>query len=201
MSAQAQLGHYPQTERLPDPMMSKQAVKARIAKANLLREKWRPWAQQHQDILKAMLRANSNDQAALMQVWNELPPRDNVSFRDKNFPQETLKSEREGGDATYTWQPFAKLLLIAVPRNQTPQAKDELEQKKQQIMPRIQKQFAERRDIELAKSQNSGDTTYSLWASGRITKEQTVPNKDKRRGQSAFVQEVHEVTPPYDFLQ
>ena len=69
------------------------------------------------------------------------------------------------------------------------------------IKANVQQQFKERRDIEIAKSRNSGNTTYSLWASGRITSEKTVTSKIRGKGKPVFEEVITQIDPPYDFLQ
>ena len=127
LQAQAHAGHYPQAPRPPDPMMSVEMVKARIAKVHRLREAWQPWARQHQYILYKMLHAEPKDHAALMAVWEELPPRGLNGLEE--IPRQLLRE----APARYTWQPSSKLSQNARPYRDTPQARARLEISKKSL--------------------------------------------------------------------
>lgn len=166
-----------------------------IAQAKNLRNKWRSWALKHQELLSRMLQAQPNDQFAFKAVWDVIPPWSNendggITDADLNLKQ-----------APYSWNAVDK--IIQPGREDRPATPKELEEDaadKKYIQEKLQKDFAEERDIKISESVNTGPSNFSLWASGRITKSKLIPQKIP--GQPSFLEgSEQEIVPSYDFLK
>ena len=162
-----------------------------LAKANLIRDQWHPWAYQHKILLAKMLQAKPNDQKTLTEVYEALP------VYAGGVGVTLVGSKSFNPEATdFGWQPANKgeRKLLNVPARRTETLKME------HIMHLfLQKDFTQFRDVELSKSMAPGRSSITLWASGRIT-EMTL-NRQHILGQPAFVRTApKEIVPPFDFL-
>lgn len=175
---------------------------ARLAKIKELREKWRPWAEKHKELLKRMLNAKLSDRVALMAVYSVIPATPDASDKTKVagitrrdlVPDDPAVLVRTGAPS-FTWQPLDKLSQPKM----DPKFKETYRRQKLFIAARLQENFARLRDIELSRSVNVGRSQLSLWASGRITESEAV-RQPYRNGHILVDGPHQEVQPPYDFL-
>jgi len=171
---------------------------ARLAKIKWLREKWQTWALQHKDILQRMLKAQPNDLAAFQAVYNAIPTSPTVDTA--GFTAKDLGFSRSA-DIFFTWNLVEKGKTEKdVPERMRKMFKSSLERSRAGE----QKDWVEFRDIEISRSNGS---SFSLWASGRITKNTEeekhvlVEHKGKKVMAYLFEQKRMEILPPYDFLK
>ncbi len=178
---QAVTGNYPQTPEQSNLQFTEEEKTAFLTKAKLLREKWRPWAEKHKDVLKRMLHAQPNEQTALRAAYAVIPSVPNsatagIGARDL-IPSNDLRALTMSKTPMFAWQPGDKTSQPSP----DPALRPRYDQQKQFIAKRLQQHFTDLRDIECAISMNLGPWSVSLWASGRITqstrvnKSMTVP--------------------------
>ena len=187
--------------------LSPEQQNAFVAKLKLIREKWRPWAKRNQSTLKKMLGAQANDEATLMSVYQALPSSaadrgisnaDLIPMTDSKSHGALMKARLP----MFSWNIVGKEVRIPE-RLRTRRAESQTSKMKV-----VKKDFAQLRDIRLSVSRSHGEPTFSLWASGRITKSQRVEQmgSEVRNGQiikfSTFEAGPHkEIVPPFEFLQ
>jgi len=181
-------------------------VKAQFVEhAKMLREKWKPWAQKHQAELKRMLKASPNDQAAMLAVWNAVPP----FCGDVGItPQELMPTGDPLVGVGFGWAGADKNLGNgSPPRAEAAAAMNKISK---MVAPQRRREFEMRRDIGIARGGLRTETT--LWVSGRIT-QRSLLSTDEYRGMSLKASAegreqtaedmwapAQEVVPPYDFL-
>lgn len=202
LQRQAASGPQRRTQAEVDAMYqpSEKQLEQRMAKAKWLREKWRPWALQHKDLLKAMLKAKADDTEMLNKVWDEIP-RNPIVVGIKAEDLGSFKS-RAGGVAWFSWNAIGKS------DSQITGAQSEQERRKTLMKAeRRTKQFAEVRDVMLSQATLYGSEIH-VWASGRITrsvaKQKIVffEHKGKRMRGTTLTDGPHqEIVPPYEFLR
>lgn len=191
--------------RYPDLTLDEQ--EAFVSKLKLIREKWRPWAQSNQATLKKMLRAQADDEATLMSVYQALPS----SAEERGIPNRDLlpindMKEIEGlmKDRTpiFTWNMTGKRAVIPE------KMRTQHEKSQRNKIKSFRKDFAQMRDIPISQSIARSDPLFSLWASGRITKSNRVylqrskvQNGQKVMGSTSQQGPHEEVVPPFEFLQ
>lgn len=180
-----------------------------LARAKVLRDKWRLWAQKNQDALQAMLAASPQDKVALTQAWNTLPiapPQAGIS------QQELSPTGNASSPTTFGWAPLEKAFLNNRGSSTAdPSAQAEQERWKQQDEVARGDDFVALRDIKL--SAGGTDTQIALWASGRVTEQSVLRSQEERTEikkklqalgrqgtPSDYLTPYHEVLPPYDFL-
>ena len=171
----------------PQEEASKQASseQERIAVAKRIREKLRPWALQHKDLLLKMRKADSKDTKVALEVFTQAP----VKLRgpDAIVNADDLVS----GQTRFTWQALESNLV-------SPNAPASADAKFRKEA--VAKDFTKHHDVLLSTSINPGKSRIEVWASGRITKTTDVLNP-RVPGQPVYGEPVsEEVIPPYDFL-
>ncbi len=172
-----------------DPEVEAARTEIAIGRAKELREKFRPWAASHKEIIQRMLSAQPTDEAALQAVFDAIPKSAQtagISYRDD------LK-----GEPPFSWGFIEKLAQPADYAKQGETLTRSIRQMKNQ---RLQ-EFHDYRDMSVTNSVNSGGWGVRLWASGRITRHEltTAPNRISGERGVATIDE--EVVPPYDFFQ
>lgn len=178
---------------------SEKQLNERLAKAEWLREKLRPWALQNKELLKAMLKAKADDKEIVEKVWKAAPSIATINALGiKAEDLGSLKASAAGA-AWFGWGPMNPYDPTKTP-----------EQRKQQENRRVQRrheQFAEVRDVELSNAPLYGSTVH-LWASGRITQTAVVHKPVVVEHEGRMVNGVtagdgphEELVPPYEFLK
>lgn len=197
-SRQAQVGDYGNSRLrmppgMPSPELAKVQRKARLAKAEMLREKWRVWALRHKDALKRMRAAKPGDKAALAAVWNAIPGQPEA--RITGFDTQDLNT----GVVDASWQPGFKTVR-AKPND--PKSLEQAEEMKKSGEKGLHYYFDRERDVMLSWISDIGPSlSVHLWASGRIT-EQDADVKRDAAGKPVSAEAVQiEIAPPYDFLK
>lgn len=193
---QAANGNYPRAKRSwEDPQVAAALTQVRIAKATMLREKYRSWALQHQDVLKQMLHAPSNDQSAMEVVWDTLPSDPGPSGAGISG------SDLHAGTTVFSWEPVGKDLLNGQVR-MTPAQRKQIESYEPGLKRERAEQFKNLHDLKISESANSGQSTICLWASGRVTENKWIDNPHLDHGKPWVVQAPpRQVLPPYEFVQ
>lgn len=168
-----------------DPRQDVELNKQRIAVAKEVREKMKPWALAHKDLLKKMMAANANNSAIALEVFTKVPA-------ETRGPKAVVTIEdRKKGPTNFTWQALEN---DYVRPNATPSQVGTF--RKQEIA----SDFARQHDVLLSSSMNPGLSHIDVWASGRIT-ETTIPINPRVSGQPVYGDPVSkEIIPPYDFL-
>lgn len=185
---------------------------AHLAKAKLLREKWRPWAEKHKELLQRMLRAQSNDQTTLMTVYRTLPS-DNIGGErgitsEDLVPRRDLRSAINAKVPLFTWQAQGnKQVRFGNDFKGQAELKTQYDASQRQFMQRMQQNWIVLRDVEISVSMNPGPSRISLWASGRVTESDTawkpfsgMIDGKPVKGVAPAYNPHRELTPPYDFL-
>ncbi len=173
-----------------------------LEKASLLRDHWRVWAVEHQDLLRQMRRAAPNDTATLMRVYSALPttadPSAGVTTAEVNFNQDDFNA---GRGVLFTWQAgmFNARLSEGMLRSD-PQAQAKDEQANTAYRRKLRRDFANYRDIMLSESVAAGSSRITLWADGRVTE---MTRQDQHIvGKPTYVDGPEkELVPAYDFLK
>lgn len=176
------------------PVQNAAAVAAvqdvRVAQAQLVRSKWRAWASNHAPLLKRMRQTNPQDKEAFLEVWKALPT-DPYEIKEGSLGEDLIS-----GVEHFSWQPSAKAPVRAA----NPLDKSEYELDNQRISKEAQREFTEHRDIIVAKAEGVGPHGVALWASGRVTRSEMVPQTIAIVGEPAFKTVHEEVSPSFDFL-
>lgn len=168
-----------------DPQEDVALNQERIVLAKGIREKWKPWALQHKDLLRKMRQGNPQDASIALEVFTKLPvkfagPEAVVTFDDLT-----------NGQARFTWQALENNLV----RPGAPISRDAQFRKKA-----VADDFLKEHDVLLSSSVNSGKSHINVWASGRIT-ETTVVKNPRVSGQPVYGDPVSkEITPSYDLF-
>lgn len=177
------------------PDLTEKQLADRLAKVELLRAKWRPWALKHEQEIKGLLR---KDQASLNAVWNAIPSFSTV--------EETgiSATDLDSGSVPFSWNPSEKGSRPGrEPGDPTPwtkQNQQEFESTQQQAAQQINKDFSDLGDISLSESVNIGPSMTTLWVSGRVTETTLTDNPNRSAGQPSFLHKRREILPPYEFL-
>lgn len=168
---------------------------AKLAQARLLRDKWRPWAMQHQQELKQMLAAQPDTPDAFKGVWGKVPAMSNA--KDGGITDADLNSTQ----APFSWNAVEKMVRPGrEDRAATPGENAEYAAGRQFIQKQLNDDFVALKDVRISESIDSGPSMISLWASGRVTESTEIPQTIV--GQPAFVQgPEQEIEPVYDFLK
>ena len=177
---------------------TKEVAEERVARLEMLREKWRPWALKHKKELKRMLNAKASDRTVLMAVYDAIPaiPKN----EDAGFSGKELNSALQG--MSFSWQPGAKIYANFASSEENQKVKSKDGEGRKFIERRLQQHFATLHDIELSGSINTGRTHVNFWASGRITRGTWIDNPNTSAGQPSLIEApLEELQPPYDFLQ
>lgn len=197
-SRQAQIGDYgnPRLRMppgMPTPEVAKVQRKARHAKAEMLRDKWRVWAVRNKDAPKRMRAARPGDKAALMAVWNAIPGQPEAGVT--GFDAQDLNT----GVVDASWQPTFKTVR-ANPSD--PKSVEQAEEMKKFGEQGLHYYFDREHDVMLSWISDIGPSrSVHLWASGRIT-EQQMNVKKNAAGKVVSAEAVQrEIAPPYDFLK
>lgn len=180
-------------------------VEQRVAHLEKLREKWRPWALQHKELLKKTLHAQPNDEAAMMALYDALPTWWSVEAARKfgggsGGPLGRWDLDPPGEELDFSWQMGGKLDKLLMVRSDraghahvAASKQKEHDQIQQKRMALLRANFKARRDVALSRSFKASRFNQYLWASGRIT--QTERDSNLNEGPHK------EIEPPYDFLQ
>jgi hypothetical protein len=189
----------------PEPSPEEKALS--LSRAKYLRQKWQPWALEHQKLLTQMLQNKSGDQAAFQQVWKtipSLPQQSGISHNDL-----TPNSVEPPSPVGFTWAPIVK--SVTSYSRIKPAVAQVVKQGERQTTQKRQHEFGQQRDIVLSTSMTQG-WHVALWASGRITEQSRISLKQRYLlmqslvGQKRRIKESdlwtahHEVVPRYDFL-
>ena len=164
-----------------------------LAYTQVLREKWRPWATEHQQMLRRWMHEQNDNPEALQEFCASAPApplykgagfalrelsHEGISFASWTGGQEFAPTKEDGPLAE---RRYKKSLLL----------QDEFQQRNYKMY----------RDIAVLTSMTSGPTYYTFWASGRIT-ESTNSLDSRQHGQNSFVvAKEKEVVPPFEFLR
>lgn len=180
-----------------------QDVRAKyLAKAETLRDHWRVWAVEHQELLRQLKQAPPGDTAALMKVYAALPYHLNkftgVTPEDTAFDVDAFHAGRA---VQFTWQPHAlKSHLSAGLLQSDPHAQATSDMYDRGFLKKLQRDFASYHDIMLSESMSPGRSRITLWADGRIT--EMVRQDQHVIGKPAIVDGPEkETVPAYDFLK
>ncbi len=147
-----------------------------------LRQHLRGWALQHAPLLRQMRHAAPNDLAALIRV----------------YPQEPLPG-RYPGDPRLQEQ--GKEENLAFTGLSAPLTLSHLQHSHEAFAEGIREDFAKYRDFRLSQSINTGRSSVTLWASGRVT-ETTLVDQKVERGKPILMSRVEstDIALPYAFL-
>lgn len=175
--------------------------------AKMLREKWKPWAQEHKAELKRMLNASPNDEAAMLAVWDAVPINsDTVGMT----PEVLMPSGNPGVGVGFGWTPLGKAKRRATTPMPRAEDADVMRQLAGPVLPKRLREFQARRDITI--STGGIRTETQLWASGRITQCETrtadeyvqatlqARREGRRMTEDDYSTPAQEIVPPYDFL-
>lgn len=163
---------------------------ARLAKVQMLRDKWRPWAEKHKEDLRAMLQG---DQGAMSRVWQQIPI---IQFTHSGLG--FSHADVEGGATPFSWWAIDKAVdLKAVDASHVKEVSDGLEMMAQ----KRQQDFSKWHDIELSRSSGFGAKMFRLMASGRVLEDRIIDNPDRGVGKPAAATVYRDVFPSYDFLK
>ncbi len=188
-----------------------------IDKANVLRDKWRPWAMAHRVELQQMLGAKSGDQDAFATMWQKLP----VIPVEAGITSQDLVPT---GDPTvgigFGWAPLSKANQHPSPAMEKSMKKIEERDANARKMSSYgqpaftgerRDDFNKQRDINIATCAK-GRTWTTLWASGRITEKVKISPEARRElsrklraeGRRIRASDLfgpsRQVMAPYDFL-
>ena len=156
-----------------DPTVRARARRQRVKTALSLRKQRQGWAAQNAVLLRQMRQAGPDDLAALRRVHAQVPSSIGLST----------------GDAQFTTI-FGPPTLSHLRRSQGP------------LEVHLREDFARFRDLRVSQSVNSGPTSITLWASGRVT--ETTRTLQIAGRPSVIVessQETAEIAPAYPFLK
>lgn len=177
-----------------------------IARATLLRDKWRPWALQHRTELQQMLSAQPGDQASLNAVLDVLPRNPTQAGLTG---QDLMPSGDPFVNVGFGWAPVSR--GVALPETANPDIKLTVQKIRGGRDQRIEDDFSAMRDTAIAGA-IKGQTFTTLWASGRITVRTKLSSKEREvisqkvRAEGRHIRESdiftphREIVPPYDFL-
>lgn len=177
----------------------------KLQRAEMLRQKWKPWASKHRDIVRRMLDAKSEDEAALLAVWNAIPdsPGGDAevnTIRSVDLHGGTsLNSASLRSGQVFNWNALGKSGSHAF----TPEMKEKMSRSQDTQSWRLKHDFKEHKDIVISQSVNTGKTSVCLWASGRVTEKTIVAGRSitVRPDLKMFVVKHNELLPPYEFLK
>ncbi len=174
---------------------------ARLDRVKLLREKLRPWAIQHKQLLKAMLKAQHGDETALRAVIDAIPA--NPGSKGLGITHEDLMPRRDhkaaalAGTPMFTWQASSK---HKAPANLDPKRREEYARSMRMLNARVSNNYARYRDFELSTSMGFSRSRLSLWASGRVT-ESEPQSRPYKNGFTLQDGAHREILPRYDYLK
>lgn len=162
---------------------------ARLVKVQMLRDKWRPWAEEHKEDLRAMLQG---DQGAMSRVWEQIP---DVGPKGHNELALSV-ADVEGGATPFSWWAIDKAVdpKLVAESKRIAYILEVMAQKRKQ-------DFSMWHDIELSQSSGSGPKRLRLLASGRVLEDRIIDNPDRGVGKPAAARVYREVFPAYDFLK
>ncbi len=163
---------------------------ARLAKVQMLRDKWRPWAEKHKEDLRAMLQG---DQGAKDRVWEQVP---DVGPNGHNELALSI-AEVEGGATPFSWWAIGKYID---PKTMGAHAK-EVSEGLEMMAKQREQAFSKWHDIELSRSSGFGAKMFRLMASGRVIEDRIIDNPDRGVGKPAAATVYRDVFPSYDFLK
>ncbi len=189
-----------------DPKTIAEADDAKKAIALTLREKWRDaWPSKHKDELRAMLRANADDEATLMGIDDklpDLPSKEETGFSDDDMGACGMGTETDPTAVCAAW--IYRRLKMLPDRAQDPDYLAQFERTTKLQKARLKADFASHRDIVLLRVESGRtENLYCLWVSGRVTIQsmgaEMVRDVD---GKTHLVPPAHrELLAPYEFLQ
>ena len=156
-----------------DPSVRDRARRQRIATALRLRKQRQGWAERNAVLLRRMRQAGPDDLAALLRVYAQVPPSINASAEDAAFT-----------------------VLGA------PSTLSHLRKSQEPLDVQHRQDFARYRDLRVSQSFNTGLTSITLWASGRVT-ETTLTGRvvGHTRMFAVDPKETADIAPPYPFLK
>lgn len=172
--------------KIGDPGAQPGLREERIARAKVIREKWKPWAQKNKALLQRMLKASPNDSKIAFEVYTKIP---GSTVGPKAV---VMNTDLQSGSTEFSWQAVENFLVAP----NAPKSRD-----RDFAVSEIKKDFAKNQDVSLSQSINPGLLHMNVWATGRITEEglkelPRVPGKPVL-GESEPI----EIVPPYDFLE
>jgi len=165
---------------------------AYLANAMVLRERWRPWALKHREVINRLLHAKSENYAALTQAYDALPVFPDADMHLANIDIDHPLS------TDFTWNPSLKAHSNRESSDPEQQAKSLRVNKS--VSENLRQDFARYHDIKISQSFNNGMSNIVLWASGRVTEESVV--RQYTPGKPSQVKGApRQIAPPYDFLK
>lgn len=174
--------------QLVPPALAARQREQRMAKAEWLRDKWRPWAQKNKEVLRKLAQARPGDEAVMLATLNALPTM--PTAKATGF---SIVDLADGVQAT--WQPFLKDSL-----NSPTSPNDH-----QVIMRRFRQEFASEHDMVLSTMSHPDSPTTFVWASGRVTEQEAGAAKVKKKpgtSELEIMRHPHrELFPAYEFLR
>ncbi len=175
-----------------------------LAKASLLRDHWRVWAEAHQALLRQLRHSPPGDTATLMRVSSLLPSSAHlnqatgITLADIGIKPGDLDNPNA---VRFTWQPGPLKQPIAAEWARTdPGAQAASDRTDDITLGMNKRQFQTYHNIALSMSMSAGRSRITLWADGRIT--EMVVQDQHIRGKPTIVDGLEkEIAPPYDFLK
>lgn len=173
---------------------SKLSRESYLAHAMLLREQWRPYASQHKALLLKMLHARGDDTNTLKLVYYALP----ATPKAAGMPPVGVNFSHPSS-SDFTWQ------LIDKHNASTSSQKDlgdreRLTKYDSRFSRELHEDFIQFHDISVSESMSPSLSTFTLWASGRVTetalKTQHIPGKPVFKKLAP-----DQVAPPFNFLK
>ena len=199
-----------------------------LAKAKVMRERWKPWAIAQKPLMRQMLKGDEQGVAALLHLYQDLPT---------GLPEsgtELTYQDLNAGGLSFTWQPAAKLGMtshynptspryqgkalpseeqhssvasppVAVAYDAPPQAQpvkspvSNRSKDEERIIKSLKADYSRCHDIQLSRSIYTGTTYCTLWASGRITETTQKLHRVGGRWESE-PSRAREICPPYEEL-
>ncbi len=157
--------------------------------AKMLREKWRPWVEQHRALFLEAKNSNGSEQAA-QKLYDAIPDGFGRGAKRGDITDAMLMPDvRTVEDLTrpdmvicFTWN---------MPPHEGPTHR---------IMKAQREDFARERRFRLSSTYNAGRATIYLWTDGSIT--ETVSEPNSKPGEPSLVDGTPlRIMPPYEFLQ
>lgn len=178
-------GEFPATKgKLIYAKMPEEGIEARWTEVKRMREKMRPWAENHQNLIRRM---KNGDDVAFRQVQDVIPVRAYASII--GFGVE---------DGLFTWNCYMEKSLRAPELLPDERTKNRHQSSVDRYNSLMDANWVKHKDIALTDSVMEGKYRYVLWASGRITKSYDVPGCLYL---DCFTErEQEEVMPSFDFI-
>ena len=180
------------------PILSQSERETIVAKARLLRNRWRVWALHHVEAIKQVQSAPEDNEQAASSLYDILPA--SPKAEDAGLSLTDLSA----GPFRFTWNASTKAHSVPAALTSDPRAQRFMSNEKLYAVQRLRDGFLTYRDVEVATSVNFGSVHYTLWVSGRIT-EDSDPTPDEIAARKLASRPKgwsrREIESPYDFLR